>query len=93
MWNNGRVNDGLYRLVGGFILKSHASISDSDSPHHQIIQRHRRLRHPSFYVLEKRYPYLFKQCNVETLVCHTCELAKYTELYILPLIIKVQTRL
>ena len=73
----GREHDGLYRLVEG-PLKGQVVLGESKSTHLQIIQWHKRLGHPSFYVLAKLYPHLFKHCNMETLVCDACELAKHT---------------
>ena len=75
----GREHDGLYRLVEG-PLKGQVVLGESKSTHLQIIQWHKRLGHPSFYVLAKLYPHLFKHCNVETLVCDAYKLTKHTRI-------------
>ena len=44
----------------------------------EILQWHRRLGHPSFFVLKKLYPSLFLRTQQESLFCDACEYAKHT---------------
>jgi GAG-pre-integrase domain len=44
-----------------------------------LLLHHRRLSRPSFSVLSRLYPSLFKKANKEKLVYDACELGKHTK--------------
>ncbi|KAJ7972159.1 Retrovirus-related Pol polyprotein from transposon TNT 1-94 [Quillaja saponaria] len=87
----GKEQDGLYLLEYGpsilantvdtvassQSLQSSASITSQQ----QLVQWHRRLGHPSFFVLGNMFLDLFKHCTMNNLLCDACEFAKHKRAY------------
>lgn len=73
---------GLYLLEPGplslYKKKNWSSISSKQySCIRQLLQWHRRLRHPSFVLMQRLFPSFFRQYNNHDLACDACEFAKY----------------
>jgi hypothetical protein len=79
---SGRQQDGFYLLEDSGHITSidtnRAFSSKSLDANEEIIQWHRRLGHPSFFVLERLFPSLFKQSQPNTFVSDAFEFAKHT---------------
>jgi hypothetical protein len=79
---SGRQQDGLYLLEDSShiprIGTNRVFFGESMDVNKEIIQWHQRLRHTSFFVLERLYPNLFKQSKRNTLFCDACEFDKHT---------------
>jgi GAG-pre-integrase domain len=78
-WYNGlwymnrKGTDSALSSIVGRIGGVERSVNDS------LLLRHKRLSHPSFSILSRLYPSLFKKTNKEKLVCDACELGKHTK--------------
>ena len=60
----------------GWLKKAYHTMQSDDSAA-QIWLWHQRLGHPSFTLLQKKFPSLFQHNNVSKFQCETCELAKH----------------
>ena len=47
------------------------------SSEEEIMDIHRRMGHPSFYLLNHMYSHLFKGIDISTIVCDACQLGKF----------------
>ena len=65
--------DELDGLKGQRTLKMVFNTQSKDS----ISLLHRRLGHPSFHLLKQVYPDLFKNFDIQSLVCDSCQFAKH----------------
>eukprot|EP00252_Welwitschia_mirabilis_P002409 TRINITY_DN1235_c0_g1_i6.p1 TRINITY_DN1235_c0_g1~~TRINITY_DN1235_c0_g1_i6.p1 ORF type:complete len:1428 (+),score=264.56 TRINITY_DN1235_c0_g1_i6:585-4868(+) len=74
----GRLQNGLYVLDKNHETVAHQASLGNDVINREILQWHRRLGHPSFVVLEKLFPSLFRKTSLDSLFCEACELAKHT---------------
>jgi len=74
---SGRLRDDLY-ILDEIQNSGQAFFGESKDVNQEIIQRHRRLGRPSFFVLKKLYPDLFSRTRFESLFCDACEYAKHT---------------
>ena len=74
---SGRLHDGLY-MFDGTKDSGQAFFGDNKDVNLEILQWHRRLGHPSFFVLKKLYLSLFLRTQQESLFCDACEYAKHT---------------
>ena len=74
---SGRLHNGLY-VIDTVCNSGQALLGVNKDVRQEIIQWHRRLGHPSFFVLKKLFPKLFTNLSVETLFCDACEFAKHT---------------
>ena len=43
----------------------------------KIMETHQRMGHPSFHLLNKMYPHLFKDLDLDTCICNACQLGKF----------------
>ena len=46
----------------------------------KIMEIHQRMGHPSFHLLKKMYPHLFKDLEFEMRICNACQLGKFNVL-------------
>lgn len=74
--SSGRLRDDLY-ILDRIQNSGQAFFGKSKDVNQEIIHRHRRLEHPSFFVLKKLYPDLFSRTQFESLFCDVCEYAKH----------------
>ncbi|XP_028090668.1 uncharacterized protein LOC114290858 isoform X1 [Camellia sinensis] len=79
MIGSGRAQSGLYFLdaIPASTLSSRALQCTFGSSLCFLHQWHRRLRHPSFSILEKLFPSLVRDCPRNNFVCGACKLAKH----------------
>ena len=78
-----KVNDGLYYLEemsGNKKNKNQLSLTCSSNNKSEIWLHHFRLGHPSFILLKSMFPSLFKNEDVSSFHCDTCEIAKHHRL-------------
>ena len=43
----------------------------------KIMETHQRMGHPSFHLLKKMYPHLFKDLDLDICICIACQLGKF----------------
>lgn len=69
------------RAHGGYTLHlqttSQALRADNTLAVKQLLQWHRRLRRPSFGLMQRLFSSLFRQCSNHNFACDACELAKH----------------
>lgn len=82
MIGSGKAHGGLYLLESGRFLSTEpetgqALQTDNTHASEQLLQWHRQLGHPSFGLMQKLFPSLFRQRNNHNFACDVCEFAKH----------------
>ena len=71
------------RRTGGLLLldgleeDARHQVAYNTQSEQSAILLHRRLGHPSFYLLKNTHPTLFKGLDIESLTCEACQFAKH----------------
>ena len=76
-----RIQQGLYYLLGTdptivLIAGSKATSADASSKN-PLMEIHKQMGHPSFHLLKQMYPHEFKNFDVTSIMCESCQLGKF----------------
>ena len=72
-----KVQRGLYYIPCHRSMEELKVVAVKSSSEEEIMDIHRRMGHPSFYLLNHMYSHLFKGIDISTIVCDACQLGKF----------------
>ena len=75
-----RIQHGLYYLLGAnpaLGLTAGSKAASAEALPKTLMEVHQRMGHPSFHLLKQMYPHEFKNIDVNSILCESCQLGKF----------------